>query len=113
MVKIWHNPRCSKSRQTLDLLRDRGIDPEVVLYLDDTPEPEEIRRVAGLLGIPVRDMMRKKEDAYRTKDLDGVSDDDALIDAMYYHPILIERPIVINGDKAAIGRPPEKVFKVL
>ncbi len=113
MTTIWHNPRCSKSRQTLDLIRERGVEPTVIAYLKESPEQEEIRRVLGMLGIGARDLMRQKEDTYRTLDLAKVEDEEELINAMFYHPILIERPIVIHEEKAAIGRPPENVLSIL
>jgi len=113
-VTIWHNPRCSKSRQTLALLRDNGVEPEVVEYLKAAPDAAELRSVLKRLGIGPRELMRKGEAVY--KDL-GLSDpslsDEALIRAMVENPILIERPVVIAGGKAALGRPPEAVLKLL
>lgn len=112
MTTIWHNPRCSKSRQTLQLLRSRGIEPEVVLYLKTPPEPEEIRAVLKKLAIAPRELMRTQEDLYRTLGL-AEENDEALVEAMFHHPILIERPVVLNNGKAAIGRPPEAVLDIL
>jgi len=109
---IWHNPRCSKSRQTLQLLRDRGIEPEVVEYLKNPPSIEDIQSVLEMLGITARQIMRTKEEPYREQNLEDESEDWALIEAMRNYPILIERPIVINDDKAAIGRPPEHVLTI-
>lgn len=111
-ITIWHNPRCSKSRQTLDLLINRGIEPQIVEYLKQSPSLENIQTVLNKLGLKPRDMMRKGEAIYKELGLKD-KDDDALISAMAGHPILIERPIVITKDKAAIGRPPENVLQIL
>lgn len=113
-ITIWHNPRCSKSRQTLALLEDRGIQPNIVLYLETPPGAAELESVLKLLGLGPRDLMRTGEDPYR--DLGLTNPDlsrDELIEAMAANPSLIERPVVINGDKAALGRPPESVLKIL
>ena len=111
---IWHNPRCSKSRQTLALLVDRKIEPNVVLYLETPPDAKELDNVLTKLGQNPRDLMRKGEEAYKTLGLDNQNlTRDQLIDAMVANPVLIERPVVINGDKAAVGRPPEGVLKIL
>ncbi len=113
-VTIWHNPRCSKSRQTMALLTERGIDPEVFLYLETPPSAEVIDSVLNLLGRKPRDVIRKSEAAYSELDLgDPGLDRDALVAAMAQNPILIERPIVINGAQAAVGRPPESVLDIL
>jgi len=113
-VRIWHNPRCSKSRQTLQLLEDKGIEPEQKLYLKEPPDEQELRDVLAMLGLSPRDLMRKKQKEYKELGLadESLSDDD-LIRAMLDNPVLIERPIVINNGKAAIGRPPENVLDVL
>lgn len=112
-VQIFHNPRCSKSRATLALLEEKGIAAEVVLYLETPPSAEELDAILTKLGKEPREVMRKGEAAY--KDL-GLADEslsrDALIEAMVGEPILIERPIVVNGKKAAIGRPPESVLDI-
>jgi len=112
-VTIYHNPRCSKSRQTLQLLRDRGIEPEIIEYLRNPPDAEALRAVLTLLNLAPRQLMRKKEDAYTANGLadDGL-DDGQLIDAMVANPILIERPIVLANGKAALGRPPEEVLRI-
>lgn len=113
-VKIFHNPRCSKSRTTLQLLKDKGLDPEIVLYLDNPPGEEEISSILALLGIGPRELMRKGEPEYREQDLGRAGlDDGALIAAMAATPKLIERPIVLANGKAAIGRPPESVLDIL
>ncbi len=113
-VRIWHNPRCSKSRQTLQLLEDKGIEPKQKLYLKEPPDEQELRDVLAMLGLSPRDLMRKKQKEYKELGLadESLSDDD-LIRAMLDNPVLIERPIVINDGKAAIGRPPENVLDVL
>lgn len=113
-VEIWHNPRCSKSRQTLALLEERGVEPTVVKYLDDTPSKERLTEVIRLLGISPRELLRKKEGAYKELGLsDSTLSDAELVDAMISRPKLIERPIVIRADRAAVGRPPESVLAVL
>ncbi len=107
---IYHNPRCSKSRQTLQLLQDRGVEPEIVLYLEQTPDATELQSVLTKLGISARALLRKGEDAYKELNLSEASLSEAdLIAAMLNHPKLIERPIVIKGDKAVLGRPPENI----
>jgi len=111
-VTIYHNPRCSKSRQTLDLLNDNGIEPNVVEYLTDVPSADDLRRIVTLLGISPRDLMRPKE-AKEAGLNDASLSDDALIIGMAEHPAVIQRPIVVNNDKAAIGRPPEAVLEIL
>ena len=112
-VTIWHNPRCSKSRETLQLLTDRGLDPEVRLYLDNPPDPEELRRALDLLGRPAIDLVRTKEPEFKTEGLTKDSPEDMLIAAMAGTPKLIERPVVFANGKAALGRPPENVLSIL
>ncbi len=113
-VTIYHNPRCSKSRETLALLQDRGIEPKVVEYLNDTPDADTLDTLLKQLDLEPRELMRRKEVPYKELGLDdpGLSRQ-ALIAAMVEHPILIERPIVVKGTKAALGRPPEKVLDIL
>jgi arsenate reductase (glutaredoxin) len=113
-VTIYHNPRCSKSRETLALLQDRGIEPKVVEYLNDTPDAATLDTLLKQLDLEPRELMRRKEAPYKELGLDdpGLSRQ-ALIAAMVEHPILIERPIVVKGTKAALGRPPEKVLEIL
>lgn len=114
MVSIYHNPRCSKSRQTLALLEERGITPDIVLYLETPPSAETLSDLLAKLGITPRQLLRKGEDAYKENNLSDTSlTDQQLIDAMVASPKLIERPIVINGSKAALGRPPEQVLDIL
>ena len=113
-VTIYHNPRCSKSRQTLALLQERGITPTLVKYLEAPPDAETLARILGQLGLAPRQLMRKKEERYSTLGLDDQSlNDDALIQAMVDNPVLIERPIVVANDQAALGRPPENVLSIL
>ena len=112
---VWFNPSCSKCRGARDLLAERGIDASYVQYLDDTPSRDELERVLGLLGFDdPRQMMRTGEGVYREQGLgDAGVTPDQLLDAMVAHPILIERPIVIRGDRAVIGRPPERLLELL
>lgn len=112
MTTIYHNPRCSKSRQTLALLEERGIKPEVIEYLDAPPNAGELKKILAMLGIGPRDLLRKKE-ARDAGLADPDMDDDALIEAMVANPSVIERPIVVNNGKAAVGRPPESVLDIL
>ncbi len=112
-ITIYHNPRCSKSRQTLALLEEQGVTPEIVLYLESPPSRATLKGLIKKLGLSsVREMMRRKEAPYKELSLADASEA-RLIDAMAENPILIERPIVVNGDKAAIGRPPENVLAVI
>ncbi len=113
-VTIYHNPRCSKSRQTLDILRGRGIEPAVIEYLSDPPDAATIASLLDLLGVEPRQLMRTGEPVYRELGLaDPALGPDALIAAMAANPILIERPVVVANGKAAIGRPPESVLDIL
>lgn len=113
-IKIYHNPRCSKSRQTLQLLQDNQVKPEIVEYLKTPPGKEELEQVLKMLGLEPRQLMRTREKEYKALGLDNPDlDKDALIDAMLATPKLIERPIVIKDGKAAIGRPPEQVLEIL
>ncbi len=113
-VKIYHNPRCSKSRQTLKLLQDQAIESEIVEYLKTPPSAEELRQLLDMLGIGPRELMRRKEAEYKAAGADNPDlSDEQLIDLMVAHPKLIERPIVVRGGKAAIGRPPEQVLELL
>ena len=111
---IYHNPRCSKSRATLQLLRDRGLNPTVIEYLIDPPSKEALLEILSLLSLQPRQLMRNTESAYQELGLDnpGLSDDE-LIQIMLDNPVLIERPIVLAGGMARIGRPPEQVLEIL
>ena len=113
-IRILHNPRCSKSRATLALLQDRGIEPDITLYLETPPDEAELRAILQKLGKSPRELMRKGEAEYREQGLaDESLGDDDLIRAMVATPKLIERPIVLANDKAAVGRPPESVLDIL
>lgn len=112
-VTIYHNPRCSKSRQGLELLAAQGFEAEVVEYLKTPPNRQQLEQILQLLGLEPRELMRQKETEYRELGLDAPKlSRTALIDAMVQHPKLIERPIVIYGNKAVIGRPPEKILEI-
>lgn len=112
-VTIWHNPRCSKSRGAQELLRKHGIDAEVVKYLEEAPTRAELERVLGLLGTDdPSTIARKGEAPWKELGLED-ADRDAVLEAMVAHPILIERPIVIRGDRAVVARPPERVLELL
>ena len=113
-VQIWHNPRCSKSRQALSLLDESGVEKDVVKYLEENPDKETIKRLLKMLGFTsARELMRTKEAVYKELGLKDETDEEKLIEAMVTHPKLIERPIIIKGDKAIIARPPEKVSDFL
>src|SRR5690606_11605475 len=114
MTTIYHNPRCSKSRETLQLLEAQGIKPDVVLYLETPPDAPTLKTLLKKLGLKPRELMRQKEAEYKDMGLQDESlSDDQLIDAMVKCPKLIERPIVVHGKKAALGRPPENVLEIL
>ena len=113
-VRIYHNSRCSKSRGTLELLQARGIEPEVVNYLDTPPSAEELRTLLRLLGMTPRQLLRTGEAEYKELGLtDPAVGDEDIVQAMVEHPRLIERPIVVADGKAALGRPPEAVLAIL
>jgi len=112
-VTIWHNPRCSKSRETLSLLRDQGIEPEIRLYLRDAPTENEIREALAKLGLSAIDLARQGETRFRELGLDAETGEDTLVAAMAMHPILIERPVVFSGDRAVLGRPPTNVLDLI
>jgi arsenate reductase len=112
-VVIYHNPRCSKSRQTLELLREQGIEPEIVDYLKDAPSAKRVKELVELLGIEPHALLRTKEAPYAELRLSKRSSLDEIAKAIAEHPILLERPIVVKGKRAAIGRPPENVLAIL
>ncbi|MCP1649367.1 arsenate reductase (glutaredoxin) [Pseudomonas nitroreducens] len=113
-TSLFHNPRCSKSRGALELLEERGIQPDIVRYLETPPSAAELKALLGKLGIGARQLLRTGEDEYKELELANPAlSDEQLIQAMASHPKLIERPILIVGDKAVIGRPPEKVLEIL
>ncbi|MGN7614351.1 arsenate reductase (glutaredoxin) [Magnetococcales bacterium HHB-1] len=113
-IKIWHNPRCSKSRQTLQLIQEKNLEPTIIRYLENPPNREELEEVLGKLNMEPRDLMRKREKEYKALNLANPELTRAeLIDAMVENPRLIERPIVIKEGKVALGRPPEQVLDIL
>ena len=113
-VTIYHNPRCSKSRQTLELLKDRNIDPEIILYLERNPTASELTTLVSLLGMTPRELLRTFEPEYKEMQLNNTDLSDAdIIKAMVDVPILMQRPIVVCGDKALLGRPPEQVLEII
>ncbi|MGU3413926.1 arsenate reductase (glutaredoxin) [Enterobacteriaceae bacterium C34A] len=114
-VSIYHNPRCSKSRETLALLKENGVEPEVVLYLDTPPDAATLKSLLKMLGMKsARELMRQKEDLYKELNLaDSALSEADLIKAMIANPKLIERPIVVKNGQARIGRPPESVLEIL
>lgn len=111
-VTIYHNPRCSKSRQTLELIREKGVEPEIVEYLETPPSAAELKDILSKLGMTAAQIVRKKEAKEEGIDV-GALDNDALIEALAAHPRAIERPIVVKGTKAVMGRPPENVIDLV
>jgi arsenate reductase len=112
-VTLYHNPRCSKSRTTLALLQDNGIEPKIVLYLETPPDSSEIKALLKKLGISAAELVRRGEDEYKTSGLGKDSSEADIVAAMVKYPKLIERPIVVRGNKAVLGRPPENVLALL
>ena len=113
-VTIYHNPRCSKSRKTLELLRDNGAEPKIIEYLKEPPNAQALKEILEKLDLEPRGLMRKREEVYKKQGLArGELGEGELIDAMVANPILIERPIVLANGKAALGRPPESVLQIL
>lgn len=113
-VEIYHNPRCSKSREALALLRDRGVEPQIIEYLKTPPDRATLEKLLRMLKLEPRDLMRTKEKEYREMGLDNPElNRDALVQAMIDHPKLVERPIVVHNRKAVLGRPPERVLEIL
>ena len=113
MIKIYHNPRCTKSRQALQLLEEKGVAHEVVKYMDEPLTPAELSKLLAKLDIDAKDLVRTKEQIWKDEFADKEMDDEELILAMIEFPKLMERPIVEHGDKAVIGRPTEKILEVL
>ena len=111
---IYHNPRCSKSRETLQILEDNHLQLDIIEYLEDPPTAQELRRIIALLGISARELLRNTEPVYREAELDddSLSEDD-IIKAICEHPLLMQRPIVICGNRAIIGRPPGRVLEII
>ncbi len=110
---IYHNPRCKKSRETLQILRDEGIEPEIVEYLKEPPSSEELQKLLSKLGMEVKDIIRKNEKAYKENFKDKELNEAEWLQVLSKNPKLIERPIVIKGEKAVLGRPPENVKELL
>lgn len=113
-TRIYHNPRCSKSRATLELLQQKGIQPRIILYLDNPPGADELSSLLALLDMPPRALLRSGESEYAGLGLaDPARTDEEIVDAMAKHPRLIQRPIFVHGGRAVMGRPPEKVLEIL
>jgi len=111
---IYHNPSCSKSRETLQILEDNQVELNIIEYLDQPPTRQELKQIIGMLGISARDLMRTTEQVYKDTELDDESlTEEEIIEAICEFPTLLQRPIVVWGDKAVIGRPPEKVLEIL
>lgn len=110
---IYHNPRCSKSRNTLALLKEKGIEPQVILYLETPPNSGQLKSLLGKLGLSATELVRRGEDAYKACGLSKDSSEEQLIAAMTAHPKLIERPIVVRGKRAVLGRPPENALDLI
>lgn len=111
---LYHNPRCSKSRAALEIIEGKGIEPTIVRYLETPPDHQTLKQLLKQLGISARELLRKGEDEYQVLNLaDETLTEEQIIDAMIKHPKLIERPIFVVGNKAVIGRPPEKVLELL
>jgi arsenate reductase len=113
MITIYHNPRCSKSRQTLELLKSQGVDAEIVLYLENPPNTAELSVLVNKLGISAQQLIRKSEQDYKDNFRNIDMTEKQWLEAMNQYPKLIERPIVVNGDSATLGRPPENVLEIL
>lgn len=112
-MKIYHNPRCSKSRETLSLIREQGEEPEIVEYLKEEISEKELKELIAMLGIRAEELVRKTEDIYKEKYKGKKLSDAQWIKAMVAHPVLIERPIVVQGKRAVIGRPPQLVLDLI
>lgn len=110
---IYFNPKCSKCNMTLELLKEKGKDPEVVKYLETVPSKDELKNILAMLGLSASQICRKHESAYQEAGLSDASSEEDILDAMMNYPILIERPIVVHNGKAAIGRPPENILDIL
>ena len=113
MLKIYHNPRCSKSRETLEILRENGQEPEIVEYLKDAPDEQELRRIVKMLGIQAEELVRKGESIYKEKYKGKEYSNEEWIRILAENPVLLERPIVVKGNQAILGRPPQNVLTLL
>lgn len=112
-IQIWHNPRCSKSRNALALLEEKGIEADIIKYLEETPNKDELKNVLKLLGISAKELLRVDEDIYKELNLKDISDEELLVEAMVNNPKLIQRPIIIRDNKAVIARPIENLEELL
>jgi len=113
-ITLYHNPRCTKSRQTLQLLRENDIEPKIIEYMEEPLSKTELKRLIKLLGISPRELMRKTEADYKSNQLSDTDlSDDALIEAMLEFPKIMQRPIVVKGNKAVLGRPPENIMEII
>ena len=112
-IQIWHNPKCSKSRNAMTLLEEKGINADIVKYLESTPTKEQLTEVLKKLNMSAKELLRTGEDVYKELNLKDENDEEKIIDAMVRNPILIERPIIIKGDKAVIARPIENLSELL
>ncbi len=113
VVTIYHNPRCSKSRNTLSLLEESSVNPQVVLYLENPPDSRELKVLLKKLGLTAAQLVRRGEEAYKASGLNKDSDDEEILAAMAKYPKLIERPIVVKGNRAVLGRPPENILELI
>ena len=112
-IQIWHNPKCSKSRNAMTLLEEKGINADVIKYLETNPSKNQLKEVLKKLNMKASELLRTGEDIYKELNLKDINDEDKLIDIMIEHPILIERPIIIRGDKAVIARPIENLEELI
>ena len=112
-IQIWHNPKCSKSRNALTLLEEKGIEADIIKYIEKTPSKEQLKDVLKMLGINAKDLLRTGEDIYKELNLKNENNEEKIIDAMISHPKLIERPIIIKNNKAVIARPIENLEELL
>lgn len=111
---IYHNPNCSKSRETLQILENSNLSPTIVEYLENPPTPQELKKIIEMLGVPAGDLLRTTEQVYEDAKLDGEAlSEDEIIAAICQHPALLQRPIVVSGDRAVIGRPPARVLEII
>ena len=110
---IYFNPKCSKCNITLELLKEKGKNPEIVKYLETVPSKDELKNILSLLGLSANQLLRKRENAYQEAGLSEDSSEEEILNAMVNYPILIERPIVVHNGKAVIGRPPENILEIL
>lgn len=112
-VILYHNPRCGKSRQALSLLRERGVEPQIVLYLEQPPSRERLVELLAWLGLEPKDLLRATEPLARALELTAASEPEAILEALAAHPELLERPLAVRGEQAVVGRPPERVLALL